>query len=50
MKIVIVGIRYVGVSMAVLLAQRHDVTAVDIEPKKVTKINDRISPIRDKEL
>ena len=50
MKIAVAGIGYVGLSLAVLLAQRHDVTAVDILPEKAEQINARISPIRDSEI
>ena len=39
MKIAVAGIEYVGLSMAILLAQRHPVIAVDIVPEKVGKIN-----------
>lgn len=46
-KIAIAGTGYVGLSMAVLLAQHHQVTAVDIIPEKVEKINQKISPIQD---
>ena len=46
-KIAVAGTGYVGLSMAVLLAQHHQVTAVDIVPEKVEKINNRQSPIRD---
>ena len=47
MKIAVAGTGYVGLSMATLLSQHHDVTAVDVIPEKVDKINNRISPIQD---
>ncbi|MBO7439943.1 MAG: UDP-glucose 6-dehydrogenase [Bacteroidales bacterium] len=47
MKIAVAGTGYVGLSMATLLSQNHDVTAVDVIPEKVDKINRRISPIQD---
>ena len=47
MKIAVAGTGYVGLSIATLLAQRHDVVAVDVIPEKVEKINNRISPIQD---
>ena len=47
MKIAVAGTGYVGLSIATLLAQHHHVTAVDILPEKVEKINRRESPIRD---
>lgn len=47
MKIAIAGTGYVGLSLAVLLSQDNDVTAVDIVPEKVEKINNWISPIQD---
>lgn len=46
-KIVVAGTGYVGLSLAVLLAQHNDVTAVDIVPEKVEKINNWTSPIQD---
>lgn len=46
-NIVVVGIGYVGLSIAVLLAQDNHVTAVDLIPEKVNMINRRISPIKD---
>lgn len=50
MTIAVVGIGYVGLSNAVLLAQRNDVIAVDIISEKVNLLNQRKSPIRDKEI
>lgn len=47
MKIAVAGTGYVGLSIATLLAQNHQVTAVDVIPEKVEKINNRISPIQD---
>lgn len=46
-KIAVAGTGYVGLSIATLLSQHHDVIAVDILPEKVDKINNKISPIRD---
>ena len=46
-KIAVAGTGYVGLSIATLLAQHHQVTAVDVIPEKVEKINKRISPIQD---
>ena len=50
MKIAVVGTGYVGLSNAVLLAQKHQVKAVDIIPEKVDKINKKMSPIFDAEI
>lgn len=47
MNIAVAGTGYVGLSLAVLLAQHNHVTAVDILPEKVKKINEKISPIQD---
>ncbi len=47
MKIAVAGTGYVGMSMATLLAQHHEVVAVDVIPEKVEKINRRESPIQD---
>lgn len=47
LHIAVAGTGYVGLSMATLLAQNHRVTAVDVIPEKVEKINNRISPIQD---
>ena len=49
-SIAVAGTGYVWLSLAVLLAQHNKVTAVDIVPEKVEKINGRISPIQDREI
>ena len=46
-KIAVAGTGYVGLSIATLLSQRHQVTAVDVVPEKVDLINQRKSPIQD---
>lgn len=50
MKIAVAGTGYVGLSLATLLAQKNEVTAVDIVPEKVDLINSKKSPIADKEI
>lgn len=50
MKIAVAGTGYVGLSLAVLLSQYNEVTAVDIVPEKVEMINNRKSPVADKEI
>lgn len=47
LKIAVAGTGYVGLSMATLLSQNHEVVAVDVVPEKVEKINHRVSPIQD---
>ena len=49
-KIVVVGLGYVGLSNALLLAQKNRVTAVDIDIDKVTLINEKKSPLSDQEI
>ena len=46
-KVAVAGTGYVGLSIATLLSQHHEVTAVDVIPEKVEKINNKISPIQD---
>lgn len=46
-KVAVAGTGYVGLSIATLLAQHHHVTAVDVIPEKVEKLNNRVSPIQD---
>ncbi|CDE08312.1 nucleotide sugar dehydrogenase [Bacillus sp. CAG:988] len=47
MKVAVAGVGYVGLSLAVLLSQKHEVMALDIVPEKVNMINRHISPIKD---
>ncbi|MBO4465237.1 MAG: nucleotide sugar dehydrogenase [Bacteroidales bacterium] len=47
LKIAVAGTGYVGLSIATLLSQRHEVKAVDVIPEKVEKLNNKISPIQD---
>ena len=49
-RITVAGLGYVGLSMAVLLSQRHQVTAIDVVPSKVEAVNARRSPIQDREI
>jgi UDPglucose 6-dehydrogenase len=49
-KIAVVGLGYVGMSMAVLLARQNQVTAVDITPARVDMVNNRVSPIEDADI
>ena len=46
-KVAVAGTGYVGLSIATLLSQHHHVTAVDVIPEKVEKLNNKISPIQD---
>ena len=50
MKITVVGIGYVGLSLAVLISQKYKVVALDISKEKVDSINSKKSPIKDKEI
>ena len=46
-KVAVAGTGYVGLSIATLLSQHHHVTAVDVIPEKVEKLNNKVSPIQD---
>ena len=50
MKITVSGVGYVGLSLAVLLAQNHEVTAITTTPAKAEKLNQFYSPIQDDEI
>ncbi len=50
MKIAVAGLGYVGLSNAILLAQAHEVVAVDVDEKKVNSLNQKISPIDDEDV
>jgi UDPglucose 6-dehydrogenase len=49
MKIGIVGLGYVGLSLSLVLSQEHEVVALDLDEKKIDKLNKRISPYNDKD-
>ena len=46
-RVAVAGTGYVGLSIATLLSQHHHVTAVDVIPEKIEKLNDKVSPIQD---
>ncbi len=49
-KITVVGSGYVGMSLAVLLAQQNDVVVLDIDPSRVDKLNNKVSPVKDNDI
>ena len=49
-KVTVVGLGYVGMSLAVLLAQKNDVTVLDIDPERVDKVNRRESTVADADI
>ncbi len=50
MKVAVTGIGYVGLSNAVLIAQNHEVVALDLDPLKIEKLNNGVSPVLDREV
>jgi len=50
MKVVVAGAGYVGLSNAILLSQNHEVVLLDINPTRVTQINNKVSPIQDEKV
>ena len=50
MKITVVGLGYVGLSLSVLLSQKFNVYALDIDKQKIDKLNKRLSPVKDSEI
>ena len=49
-KITVVGSGYVGMSLAVLLAKQNDVVVLDIDPSRVEKVNNKVSPVEDNDI
>ena len=50
MRFSVVGTGYVGLSLSILISQKYDVKCIDIDPIKVNKINNKISPFNDNEI